>query len=168
MKKYDVGALAGKFLPPQVGHAKLIEEAAKQCNVLYVVLAENPDKTAELCRAHGLEPIPAELRLEWLKEHFKNHKNIKWLYMDERSVPPYPDGTAEWSAQFKKLVGEPIDAKFFGEEAYFEMNELYFPECAAVLIKRGVDSPEVSASQIRANPEGTLHLVIPPARKYFK
>lgn len=165
--KYKIGALAGKFLPPQIGHAKLIEEAARQSEVLYVVLAENPDKTAELCRASGLEPIPAQLRLEWLKEHFKDYKNIIWLYMDERGIPPYPNGTAQWSAEFKKLIGAPIDAKFFGEEAYFEMNELYFPESAAVLVKRGVDSPEVSASQIRANPEGTLHLLIPPARKYF-
>jgi len=166
-KKYKVGALAGKFLPPQIGHARLIEEAAKQSDVLYVVLAENPDRTAELCRADGIPPIPASLRLEWLQEYFKDYRNIKWLYMDERSVPPYPNGTAQWSAEFKKLIGVSIDAKFFGEEAYFEMNELYFPESAAVLIKRGVDSPEVSASQIRANPGGTLHLLIPPARKYF-
>jgi len=168
MKKYKVGALAGKFLPPQIGHAKLIEEAAKQSEVLYVVLAENPDKTAELCRADGLEPISAELRLGWLREHFAAYNNIIWMYMDERSVPPYPHGTEQWSAEFKKLVGVPIDAKFFGDEAYFEMNALYFPESAAVLIKRGVESPEISASQIRANPEGYLELLIPPAREYFK
>lgn len=155
-------------MPPQIGHAKLIEEAAKQSEVLYAVLAENPDKTAALCRADGLEPIKAELRLAWLKEHFKDYKNIIWMYMDERTVPPYPHGTAEWSAEFKKLVGVPIDAKFFGEEAYFEMNRLYFPESAAVLVKRGVDSPEVCATQIRANPEESMQLLIPPARDYFK
>ena len=168
MKKYKVGALAGKFLPPQIGHAELIKQAAEQSEVLYVVLAENPDKTAELCRADGLEPIVAELRLAWLREYFKGYDNIKWLYMDERGIPPYPHGTAQWSAAFKKLVGVKIDAKFFGEEAYFEMNELYFPESAAVLIKRGVDSPEVCASQIRANPTQCLDLLIPPAREYFR
>jgi len=166
--KYKVGALAGKFLPPQIGHAELIKEAAKQSEVLYVVLAENPDKSTEICRADGLEPISAQLRLQWLQEHFKTHKNIIWLYMDERIVPPYPHGTAQWSAAFKKLVGVKIDAKFFGEEAYFEMNELYFPESAAILIKRGVKTPEVSASQIRANPRKYLNLLIPPAKEYFE
>ena len=167
MKQYRVGALAGKFLPPQMGHAKLIEVAAAQSEVLYVVLAENPDRSAEICRADGLPAMPAELRLEWLKGYFKDYTNIIWLYMDERTVPPRPDGTAQWSAAFKKLIGVPIDAKFFGEEAYYEMNKQYFPESAAVLVKRGVDSPEVSATQIRTNPGATLHLLIPPARKYF-
>jgi nicotinamide mononucleotide adenylyltransferase len=59
VKRFRIGALAGKFLPPQIGHAKLIEEAAKQSDVLYVVLAENPDITAKLCSAN------AELRLAW-------------------------------------------------------------------------------------------------------
>jgi len=161
VKKYKVGALAGKFLPPQIGHAELIRIAAEQSEILYVVLAENPDVTAKLL------PISAELRLAWLKEHFKDHDNIIWLYMDERSVPPYPHGTAQWSAEFKKLVGVPIDAKFFGEEAYFEMNELYFPESTAVLVKRGVDSPNISATQIRENPKAWLEYLIPSARKWY-
>jgi NadR type nicotinamide-nucleotide adenylyltransferase len=168
VKKYKVGALAGKFLPPQIGHAELIRVAAQQSEVLYVVLAENPDVTAALCRADGLQPISAELRLEWLREHFKGYNNIIWLYMDERVVPPYPHGTAQWSAEFKRLIGKKIDAKFFGEEAYFEMNELYFPESAAVLVKRGVDTIEISATQIRANPEKCFEFLIPPAREYFK
>jgi len=168
MKKYKVGALAGKFLPPQIGHAKLIEEAVAQSEVLYVVLAENPDKSAEICRRDGLEPIPAELRMSWLKEHLNGYDNIIWMYMDERVVPPRPNGTAQWSAEFKKLIGVKIDAKFFGEEAYFEMNELYFPESAAVLIKRGVETPDISATQIRANPEEWLQFLIPPAREYFR
>jgi len=168
MKKYKIGALAGKFLPPQIGHAKLIEQAALQSEVLYVVLAENPDKTAELCRADGLEPILADMRIGWLKEHFKGFSNIVWMYMDERIVPPYPHGTAEWSAEFKKMIGKKIDAKFFGEEAYFEMNELYFPESAAVLIKRGVETPDICATQIRENPEKWLQYLVPPAREYFR
>lgn len=168
MKKYKIGALAGKFLPPQIGHARLIKEAAEQSEVLYVVLAENPDRSAELCRADGLEPITADVRLGWLKEYFKDYDNIIWMYMDERTVPPYPHGTAEWSAEFKKLVGVKIDAKFFGEEAYFEMNELYFPESAAVLVKRGVETPDISATQIRANPKKSLQYLIPPAREYFR
>lgn len=168
MKKYRVGALAGKFLPPQVGHAQLIKAAADQSETLYVVLAENPDKSAELCRSDGLEPIPASMRLGWLKEHFKDYKNIIWMYLDERIVPPYPHGTADWSAAFKKLIGKKIDAKFFGEEAYFEMNKLYFPESAAVLVKRGVETPAISATQIRANPEAWFQYLIPPAREYFR
>jgi len=167
-KKFKVGALAGKFLPPQIGHAQLITVAAGQCEVLYVVLAENPDVTAELCRSAGLPPISAKMRLAWLREYFKDRSNIVWLYMDERCVPPKPEGTAKWSAAFKKLIGVPIDAKFFGEEAYIEMNRLYFSESAAVLVKRGVDSPTVSATEIRANPSGTMHLLIPPAREYIK
>jgi nicotinamide mononucleotide adenylyltransferase len=111
--------------------------------------------------------MTGEMRLNWMREYFKSRANIKFLYMDERTIPPYPDGTEEWSRQFKALIGVKIDAKFFGEEAYFEMNEKYFPECAAVLIKRGIDTPEISATQIRENPAEFLQFVIPPAREFF-
>lgn len=166
--KFKVGALAGKFLPPQIGHAKLILDAAELSETLYVVLAERPEKSAELCNASGIPAMDAVLRLEWMKTFFAHKKHIKFLYMDESGIPPMPHGTREWSAQFKKLIPEKIDAKFFGEEAYFDMNEKYFPESAAVLIKRGIDSPEISASQIRSSPCDNLDYLIPPARGFFE
>jgi len=146
---YKVGAISGKFLPPQMGHAELISQAADACETLYVVVS---DRNFE---------IPVELRIEWLAEYFKN-RNIIFLPMDETAIPPRPDGTAEWCEVFKKIIGEKIDARFFGEEAYFQMDK-YFPGTKSVMIQRD----EINATQIRANPKKYLHQIIPPARKYF-
>jgi NAD+ synthase len=167
-EKFKVGALAGKFLPPQMGHAQLIADAAKQCEVLYVVVSDNPQRSAEICRKSNLAPISHELRIKWLKEFFKSHKNIKFVHLDETGLPPFPDGTAEWSKRFKALIGRPVDAKFFGEDTYRKLNEEHFPESKVVVTRRGKDSPDVCATQIRENPRDNLKHLIPPAREYFE
>ena len=153
-------------MPPHIGHVKLITQAANQCELLYVVMAEDPMLSAQSCRNAGLEPIPAEVRLDWLRKHFAEYTNIRFLYLDETDIPPFPD-VDQWCAKFRALVPHPIDAKFIGEEKYIEMNQTHFPECAIYMVKRGVDSPPVSASQILADPRGCIHQVIPTAKEYF-
>ena len=173
MKKYKTGVVVGKFLPPQIGHAMLITVAADACERLFVVLAERPANTITFCTQSGLPILPATLRLEWLKAHFEANKNVHFLYMDESEVPPYPHGTQQWATRLKGLItrntaiNTKIDAKFFGEESYFDMMQ-YFPDTEAVLVKRGMQTPAISATQIRSNPTKFFDYLIPPARDYFE
>ena len=148
MKKYRTGVVTGKFLPPHVGHMELIERAREQCDVLYVVLAE---------RGEG-----GETRLGWMKEYWKGNDDIRFLYMNHGDLPPRPHGTEQWCQRLKDLVGEKIDARFFGCEDYLQMDE-FFPDCESVLVRRGVDSVDISATRIRGNIEELRKFVMPTA-----
>ena len=148
MKKYKVGVVTGKFMPPHIGHAELIERAHGFCDVLYVVLAERfSDECSESKWLKG-----GETRLGWMKEYWKDNKSIKFLYMNHGDLPPRPHGTEQWCQRLKDLIGVKIDARFFGCEDYLQMNE-FFLDCDSVLIRRGVDSVDISATKIRENPE---------------
>jgi nicotinamide mononucleotide adenylyltransferase len=168
-QKYGTGVLSGKFLPPHLGHAALIRAAAARCRRLFVVLTDRAEQTAVLCRRDGIAPIPAAVRLSWLRAHFKKQKNIAFLYMDESDIPPYPHGTREWCEKLKRTVREgggadKIDARFFGEEAYFQMEE-FFMDTDSVLIKRGAATPAISAAEIRRNLLKSKALLLPETWK---
>jgi len=164
---YKVGALAGKFLPPHIGHLELIAQAGQQCEELIVVMAENPADAQKLCERDGFKYIQPEVRLRWLREHFQRQGHIQFEFFDETGIPAFPDVGA-WSKQFKDFIGKPIDVKFIGEARYIEMNKKHFPESAIVMVERGIDSPEISATEVRQDPAGYIDFIIPEARNYFE
>lgn len=57
--------IIGKFQPLHKGHLALIDFAARQAESVLVCAA-----------AHPGEPIPLGQRVDWLKESYKNRKNI--------------------------------------------------------------------------------------------
>lgn len=163
MKK--IGAFAGKFLPPHIGHVRQIEISSEFCDELRVVVAENPMHTKALCEKENLPEMSAELRMNWLAEHFKHNTKIKIVYLDESGIPPFPNGLKEWSERFKKVVGRDVNVKF-ADETYRELNKTYFPECEFIAFDRTVIN--ISATEIRKNPKKHFNYIIDEAKPYFK
>ena len=157
MKKYRVGVVTGKFLPPHVGHVELIEHARSLCDVLYVVLAERRAQSGDGWLHDG------RVRLQWMRDYWADSEDTKFLYMDHGDLPPRPSGTQQWCKRLKDLVGVKIDARIFGCEDYFQM-DAFFPGCESVWVQRGVDSVDISATRIRANIADFLGFVIPTAK----
>jgi len=164
---YRNGVIAGKFLPPHVGHIRLIEEAAKACKHVFVVVSENPRNSACLCEECGLPEMKASLRIQWLKEHFKDNANIVFIYFDESVIGEGEDLVEGWCKAFKASFDRPIDALFVGEEVYAEANKKYFPQSKKKVIRRGIDTEDVCATEIREGCANKIHLVIPEGRCYF-
>jgi len=164
---HKTGVIAGKFLPPHVGHLKLVEEASKVCETIYIAISDNPGTSARKCAEQGLPPLPAEIRKKWLEEHFKKQKNVKIIYFDETGLNE-SQIVEVWCSEFKKFFNQKIDALIVGEEHYVEVNKKYFPESISILIKRGVDSIDISSTQIRNDIKNNIDYIIPEAQKYFK
>ena len=74
MKKY--GCFVGKFLPPHIGHLSVIDKALQECEKVLVVLAEAPEKSKAICKQDNFPYFPPSKRLEWLKKHYKNLKEL--------------------------------------------------------------------------------------------
>lgn len=102
--------------------------------------------------------------MEWFKKHYKNVKNIKFVYLDESGLKAFPEGLKEWSARFKAVVKDEITAKY-ADESYRELNEKYFPECEFVPIDR--DKIAVHGTNIRESEE-FLKYVIPEGMEEIK
>ena len=164
-KRKIVGAFAGKFLPPHIGHANQIEESAKQCDELYVVVADSDKRSRELCKKSNIPHIPAKLRVKWLTEHFKDNPKIKILYMNEGMLEVFPNGLEKWKKHFSKVTRHRVAIKF-ADETYREMNEKYFPECKFICFNRTIIN--ISATQIRNDPEKYFDFIIDEAKPFFK
>ena len=162
MKK--IGAFAGKFLPPHIGHLKQIEQCAALCDELRVVVAENPETCQKLTAQSNLKPLPASLRIKWLEHYFKNNKKIKIYYMDETGLDSFPADMDKWAKRFNEVVGNDVNMKF-ADETYRELNEKYFPNCQFVAFDRTVIP--ISATMIRQNPKKYQHYLIPEIKNYL-
>ena len=154
-KKFNTGAVIGKFLPPHMGHVALIEKALEQCHSLFVVISDNAEKTEKLCEEGSLPFMNAELRKKWLIDHFAalpHAKFIKFLVLDENNLKPFPTGAAEFAKRLTALVPAKIDALFYGEDSKIKDNKKYFPDTEMIVIERGVaTNPDIQGSSIRKN-----------------
>ena len=160
-----IGAFAGKFLPPHLGHITEIENSSKKCDELFVVVCDNTNNSKSLCKKANIPFITLEMRIQWLKEHFKNSPNIKILAMLEDDLPPFPEGMGAWSKRFKEVTNHQVNMKF-ADESYRELNEKFFPECEFVSFDR--DIINVHATDIRNNPKKFFKYIIPEAQEFFK
>lgn len=162
--KKKVGAFAGKFLPPHIGHITQIERAAEYCDKLYVVVADNELNSKNLCKLANIPEIPVKLRIKWLKEHFKSNPNIEVIYMNENKLQAFPAGLDKWSKAFKKLTKNEVNVKF-ADETYRKLNEEYFPECEFVCFDRY--EIDVSGTKVRNNPKKYYDFIIDEAKPFF-
>ena len=132
-----VGCYVGKFLPPHLGHLSVVDRALKECEKVIVVLAEDPTRSQNLCKMTNFPYFSPEKRLSWLKKHYRNQKNIKFVFLDESGLESFPKGLKEWSKRFKSVVKDEITAKY-ADESYRQLNKKYFPECEFVPIERDI------------------------------
>ncbi len=160
-----IGSYVGKFLPPHVGHLHSIDFAVQRCDKLYLVVAEDPSKTARLCKESGLAPIPAELRIKWLKDHYAYNNKVEVVYFDETGLATFPYGMYEWAQRFKEKMDPSINI-MFGDESYRDFYGRHFPECEFVAYDR--DEIPMSGSMIRNDLHQNITCIIPEAQEYFR
>lgn len=162
MKKREFGCFVGKFLPPHVGHLSVINKMLKECKKAIVVLAEDQEISRKKCENANFPYFPAEERLKWLKEYYKDFPNLKFYFFDEKGINPKDYRT--WSKEFKKRINEKITAKY-ADGTYRSLNEIYFPECEFVEIDRDVIN--IHGTDIR-NDISNVKFVVPTGQKAIK
>ena len=160
-----IGAFVGKFLPPHLGHITQIDRAAEYCDILYVVVADNTKNSKTLCEKSNIPYITAQMRVDWLKRHYKHNKKVKVIYMNEDKHKAFPAGQKEWSYDFKKLTKNKVNVKF-ADETYRGLNETYFPECEFVCFDR--TEVDISGTKIRNNPKKYFDFIIDEAKPFFE
>jgi len=163
-----VGFFVSKFLPPHKGHIWSIEHASKQCDILYVLVAENKETCQELCKQANIPYFDLATKTKWIEEAFRGYKNVKVLSMGEDGIRPMPEGWAEWSKAVQKLVGQHIDIIFGSEPSYASYYKKYFPTSKYVLQDINRVNVPISSTKIRSELKGNLPYIIDSAKPFFE
>jgi NadR type nicotinamide-nucleotide adenylyltransferase len=148
------GFLLGKFMPPHNGHVLLAETAQALVDRLTILVCWLPD-----------DPIPGEVRLQWMRELFPQARVIGHGAVVPQLPEEHPDFWTIWRDIVRSAHPEPID-QLFASEAYgarlaAEVGARFVtvdPERAAV---------PVSASAIRADPFAHWRHIPAPVRPHF-
>ena len=148
MKKYKVGAIIMKAMPPHAGHLYLIRTALEQCE--HVIL---------LCCTLKTEPIDGRLRYSWLLETFWKHVQDGSLFLDhvEEDVPQYPYENPKFWDIWEHLIKDHIHGlkkinAFFTSESYGDTLAEIF-KCDHVCVDVNRIKYPVSGTKIRSNPK---------------
>lgn len=164
---YKVGVFPGKFFPPHRGHLNSIINAATQCELLYVVVSDNPTTTKRVCEEFNIRPMDIKTRTKWLSIELQNFDHIKVIMLDETGIPEYPYGWDLWSKRLFEVVPEKFDVIFGGEPEYMEQHSHNFPNIKYEVYDYQREKYPISATIIRDNPLNNWDYILGSARGHF-
>jgi HTH-type transcriptional repressor of NAD biosynthesis genes len=145
------GFLLGKFMPPHAGHLRLIDEAAKRCDELTILVCT-------LAR----EPIPGDLRFRWMHELRGRHH----LVHVTDDVPSYPEEHPQfwqiWEALLRRVLPSDVEVVFSSETYGDEIARRLGIEHVAIDPER--KAVPVSATMIREDPFANWRWIPRPVR----
>ncbi len=148
------GFLLGKFLPLHRGHVHLIETAQRQADHLTVLV----------CTLQR-EPIPGELRYQWVRELFSS-VNVQHFADDVPQYPEeHPDFWAIWLNVIRHYVPVGPDFVFTSETYGDQLAEILGAQHVCVDLPR--TTFPVSGTAARQNPFAHRHLLPVSVQAYF-
>lgn len=157
MNVFRHGLLVGKFYPPHLGHSRLIDHAARQCEHLTV-----------LAMAAQSESIPVGERVTWLRDTHAATGNVEVLGapcdapFDLSSPTVWGTQVALMAAVLRQQGREPVDAVFSSEAYGDELAGRFYARHVAFDPGRGL--VPISSSQVRADLAGHWDHLAAPTR----
>src|SRR5215208_6130186 len=149
MSRWEHGLAIGKFRPPHKGHGLLIRTALARVDRLTILVC-----------ADASDPIPAQLRADWLREL---HPSAQVRVVE--TTGHAPDDSSLWAELTLGWLGRAPDV-VFTSEPYGDGYARYL-QCAHVEVDIRRSQVPVAASQILARPLAHLEWLEPCVRAYF-
>lgn len=148
VSRFGLGVVIGKFLPPHHGHRFLIETALSRCERVVVIVCGKP-----------VDPIPAELRTEWLREMVPA---TEVMLIDDR----YDEKDSRvWARNTIGWLGRAPDVVFTSED-YGDRYASYMG-CAHVLVDQARIKIPCSGTAVRGDALAMWNYIDPPVRSWF-
>ncbi len=148
------GFLLGKFLPPHAGHVFLCDFARAYCDELTILVC-----------TLDCDPIPGELRFQWMHEIFPDCRVLHLAEDVPQEPADHPDFWDIWRGIVERFHPEPIDFVFASEDYGHRLAAEARARFVPVDIPR--EAVPVSGEAIRADPFGNWRYIPPPVRPYF-
>ncbi|MFW6214827.1 MAG: adenylyltransferase/cytidyltransferase family protein [Alkalispirochaetaceae bacterium] len=148
------GVIIGRFMPPHRGHQYLVEFAHNYVDELYVLV----------CTLTS-EPIPGELRYQWMRELFPRDTIIHITEEIPEASRGMPKAEAIWARSVREAVAAPIDHVFASESYGAPLAEALSATYVPVDPAREIFP--VSATLIRQDPYACWEFIPEVVRPYF-
>lgn len=144
----------GKFMPPHLGHLYLVEFARRYAEELTVVVGSLAG-----------EPIAGDLRVAWMRELFPQLRVVHLTDENPQLPHEHPDFWEIWKRSLERIVAQPIDLVFAGEDYGARLAQVLGAQFVPVNGMRSL--VPVSGTQIRENPAAHWSYLPPPVRAHF-
>lgn len=148
------GLILGKFMPPHLGHAYLVDFARNYVENVTVVVG-----TLER------EPIPGELRCAWMKELFPQVRVVHLTEELPQEPSEHPDFWALWERSLRRVHPERLDFVFASEPYGVKLADVL--GARYVPVDHARELVPASGTAIREDPIGNWRFIPPCVRPYF-
>ncbi|WP_372899499.1 AAA family ATPase [Stieleria sp.] len=150
------GMVLGKFLPPHLGHAYLVDFARHYVDDLTVVVG-----------TLAAEPIPGARRYEWMREMFAG-TGTRVVHLDQelpQDPSEHPEFWRLWEDALRPLLPQRLDYVFASEPYGWKLAEVLGAQFVQVDIDRSV--MPVSGTKVREKPLAHWRYLPPCVRSHF-
>jgi HTH-type transcriptional regulator, transcriptional repressor of NAD biosynthesis genes len=148
------GMVLGKFLPPHLGHAYLVDFARAYADDLTVVVGT-------LAR----EPIPGELRVQWMRELFPTVRVVHLTDENPQYPHEHPDFWEIWKKSLLRVLPAPPDLVFASEAYGQELAQVLGASFVPVDLAR--TAVPISGTRVREAPMVNWEFLPRCVRPYF-
>lgn len=146
-----VGYFGGKFMPMHKGHLHCLDAAAKECDIVYLVLFIGGPQERQINARMNEEWLSIESRRNQIIKAASFYKNVVPVVVDVSSTVD-ENGIEDWEAQ-TPLVREkillPITYIYGSEPGYSDYYKRNFPEAKIRLVDPARLDIPISATAIR-------------------
>lgn len=154
MQRFKHGFLLGKFMPLHTGHIYLVETALPQCEKLTILVT-----------AMASDPIPPDLRVEWVKKQFPEANVVH----DPDELPRDQSGVGFWDMwrdSIRTYCPDDYDAVFssekYGDRLAQELGAIH------VAVDPARTTVPISATDIRNDPKKHWEYIPEIVRPYYE
>lgn len=148
------GMILGKFLPPHAGHRYLVDFGRHYCDELTVLVC-----TLER------EPIPGELRYDWMRRMFPDCRVLHLTDDVPQTPEEHPDFWQIWRDLVLRAMPDGVDYVFASEDYGFKLAEVL--GAAYVPVDHYRELMPVSGTAIRQAPLKHWRYIPEEVRPYY-
>lgn len=151
-----VGFYGGKFMPMHKGHLYCIDTAARQCDIVVVIMFINGDDELRILRdSDGADKtLDVAYRTEQVKRVCELYDNVAFAIVDVTDCK-LPDGSEDWDAEtplVRRFVPK-MDFVYSSEPHYGAYFSRAYPEATHVIVDAERKTYPISSTMIRAMKE---------------
>jgi HTH-type transcriptional regulator, transcriptional repressor of NAD biosynthesis genes len=153
-QKSRSGMILGKFMPPHSGHQYLVDFARN-----YV------DKLTVLVCSIQSEPIPGNLRYQWMREMFPDVEVVHVTDENPQEPQEHSDFWQIWHDSIRRVLPTGPDCVFASENYGWQLAEILGASYIPVDHSRSL--LPISGTKVRQNPLNNWQYIPPSVRPYF-